>query len=417
MHLKTILNHVQRHKSFVYGAVRFGTAASGPVLDVTIRARANGQPVCSGCSRRGPGYDRLPERRFEFVPLWGCAVFFLYAPRRVACRRCGVTVEQVPWADGKSPLTTTYLWFLAAWAKRLPWQEVATVFRTTWSSVYRAVTLAVLWGLANRSLEGIAAVGVDEIQWRKGHKYLTLVYQIEQGCKRLLWVGVERTEESLRSFFEMLGAHGTAALRFICSDMWQPYLKVIAAQANQAIHVLDRFHIMANLNKALDKVRAEEARRLRADGYEQVFKHSRWCLLKRPENCTAKQAVKLAEILKYNLQTVRTYLHREDFQQFWEYQSPTWAGRFLDGWCQRVMRSRIEPLKKVARTLRKHRELILNWFRAKGAVSAGVVEGLNYNAKLTMKKAYGFRTPQGVKIALYHRLGALPEPEFTHRFW
>jgi transposase len=417
MHLKTILNRVQWHKSFVYGAAQFREDASGLALDVAIRARSNGRPVCSGCGRRRPGYDRLPQRRFEFVPLWGLAVFFLYAPRRVACPRCGVTVERVPWAQGKSPVTTTYMWFLATWAKRLSWQEVADVFRTSWHSVYRAVTLAVLWGLANRSLDNVEAIGIDEIQWRKGHKYLTLVYQIEEGCKRLLWVGLERTEDSLRSFFEMLGTEGTAGLRFICSDMWQPYLSVIAQQACQAIHVLDRFHIMANLNKALDKVRAEEARRLKADGYEQVFKHSRWCLLKRPENCTEKQAVKLSEILKYNLQTVRAYLHREDFQQFWEYQSPTWAGHFLDGWCERVMRSRLEPLKKQACTLRKHRELLLNWFRARGTVSAGVVEGLNYNAKLTMKKAYGFRTPQGVKMALYHRLGALPEPEFTHRFW
>jgi transposase len=417
MLLKTILNRVQRHKSFVYGAVRFAEVESRPALEVAIQARANGQPVCSGCGRRGPGYDRLPERRFEFVPLWGLAVFFLYAPRRVDCSGCGVTVERAPWAHGKSPVTTTYMWFLAGWAKRLSWQEVAEVFHTTWNSVYRAVTLAVLWGLANRSLEGIEAVGVDEIQWRKGHKYLTLVYQIEQGCRRLLWIGLERTEESLGSFFEMLGAAGVAGLRFICSDMWQPYLKVIAAKASQAIHVLDRFHIMANLNKAIDQVRAEEARRLKADGYEQVFKHSRWCLLKRPENCTEKQAVKLSEILKYNLQTVRAYLHREDFQQFWEYRSPTWAGSFLDGWCRRVMRSRIEPMKKQARSLREHRELILNWFRAKGTISAGVVEGLNYNAKLTMKKAYGFRTAQGVKMALYHRLGTLPEPEVTHRFW
>ena len=417
MHLKTILNRVQRHKSFVYDAVRFRDSESALALEVDIRARANGQAVCSGCGRRRAGYDRLPPRRYEFVPLWGIAVFFLYAPRRVACPRCGVTVERVPWAQGKSPVTTTYLWFLASWAKRLSWQEVATVFRTSWHSVYRAVTLAVLWGLANRSLDDVQAIGVDEIQWRKGHKYLTLVYQIEKGCKRLLWVGLERTEASLRSCFEDLGKDFVAGLRYICSDMWQPYLSVIAAQASQAVHVLDRFHIMANLNKAIDKVRAEEARRLKADGYEQVFKHSRWCLLKRPENCTEKQAVKLAEILKYNLRTVRAYLHKEDFQQFWEYQSPGWAGRFLDGWCQRVMHSQIEPLKKQARSLREHRELLLNWFRARGTVSAGVVEGLNYNAKLTMKKAYGYRTPQGVKIALYHRLGALPEPEFTHRFW
>jgi len=194
-------------------------------------------------------------------------------------------------------------------------------------------------------------------------------------------------------------------------------LQVIAREAGQAIHVLDRFHIMAHMNKAIDEVRAAEAKRLKRDGYDPVLKHSRWCLLKRRENLTEQQTVKLAEILKYNLQTVRAYLHREDFQRFWEYQSPFWAGRFLKEWCQRVMRSRIEPMKKVARMLRRHEDLLLNWFRAKGTISAGVVEGLNYNAKLAMKNAYGFRTAPAVKTALYHRLGALPEPVFTHKFW
>src|SRR5271168_911898 len=215
MLVKTILNRVQPHKSFVYGAARFCSHEQGQAVEVPIRARANGRPICSRCGQAGPGYERLPERRYEFVPLWGLAVFFLYVPRRVACPRCGVTVERVPWAEGKNRLTTTYLWFLAGWAKRLPWQQVAEAFRTSWQSVYRAVELAVLWGLAHRSLDGIQAVGVDEIQWRKGHRYLTLVYQIERGCKRLLWVSAERTEASLQGFFDLLGPSRAAALRYI----------------------------------------------------------------------------------------------------------------------------------------------------------------------------------------------------------
>jgi transposase len=417
MQLQTILHRVERHKSFVYRQARFRETNVGLALDVRVEARANGRPVCSGCKQKRSGYDRLRQRRYAFVPLWGIAVYLLYAPRRVDCPRCGIKVEQLPWALGKSRITNTYRWFLAAWAKRLSWQEVAQVFHTSWSTVYRAVTLAVLWGIANRSLEGIEAIGVDEVQWRKGHHYLTLVYQIQEGCKRLLWIEAERTEESLRGFFTMLGEARSRALRFICSDLWRPYLKVIAEQAGQALHILDRYHIMALMNKAIDEVRAAEAKRLQRDGYEQVLKHSRWCLLKRPENLTDAQTVKLREVLKYNLRTTRAYLLREEFQRFWEYRSPHWAGRFLKEWCTRALRSRLDPLKKVARTLRAHHDLLLNWFAAKGQVSAGSVEGLNYNVKLTMRKAYGFRSLRAVKIALYHRLGALPVPEFTHTFW
>jgi transposase len=294
-------------------------------------------------------------------------------------------------------VTTTYQWFLARWAKRLSWQEVAEVFGTSWNTVYRAVTLAVLWGIANRSLDGITSIGIDEIQWRKGHKYLTLVYQIQQGCKRLLYIAAERTEDSLRGFFDMLGKARAATLEFACSDMWKPYLKVIAQCAGQAVHVLDRYHVMAQMNKAIDAVRAAEAKRLKADGHEPVLKHSRWLLLKRPENLTEYQTAKLKELLKYNLKSVRAYLLREEFQRFWAYRSSYWADRFLRDWCAKVKRSRLEPMKKVARMLRSHEELLLNWFEAKGVVSAGSVEGLNYNVKLTMRKSYGFQTFRGVK--------------------
>jgi transposase len=416
MHLKIILNRVEPFKSFVYGKIQWGEETERPTIAVEVHARKNGRPICSGCGQPGPGYDRLPERRFEFVPLWGMAVYFAYAMRRVNCPTCGVTVEHVPWAEGKCHLTTSYRWFLAGWAKYLSWQEVADRFRTNWRNVFDSVKHAVSWGLEHRDLGGIEAIGVDEIQWQRGHRYLTLVYQIEDGMKRLLWVAEARTEESLRGFFKMLSDEVRGSIRFVCSDMWQPYLNVIAEQVRQAVHVLDRFHIMKNMNEAIDEVRRDETRQLAEDGYEPVLKHSRWCLLKHPKNLTEKQTVKLAELLKYNLKSVRSYLLREDFQRFWEYTSPGWAGRFLDQWCTRTLRSRIKPLRKIVRSLRAHRSLILNWFHARGTVSSGTVEGLNNKCKLTMRKAYGFRMYETIKIALFHTLGNLPEPEFTHRF-
>lgn len=199
--------------------------------------------------------------------------------------------------------------------------------------------------------------------------------------------------------------------------MWKPYLKVIRKKANEAIHILDRFHIVAKINKAIDEVRAEEYRRMEKDGYEPLLKHARWCLLKRKKNLTEKQEVKLKDLLNYNLKSVRSYLLKEDFNGLWDYVSPTWAGKFLDLWCTRVMRSKIESMKNVAKTIRKHKELILNWFRAKKAFSCGVVEGLNNKVKVTMRKSYGFKTFKCTEIALYHVLGKLPEPELTHKFY
>jgi transposase len=139
-------------------------------------------------------------------------------------------------------------------------------------------------------------------------------------------------------------------------------------------------------------------------------------LLKRPENLTVKQTVKLSEILKYNLRTVRANMLREEFQRLWEYSGAWWAGKFLDAWTGRAMRSRLEPMKKIARSIRIHRSLILNWFRARGLVSAGTVEGFNNKVKLVTRKSYGFRTAYVAQLAMLHVLGQLPEPERTHRF-
>ena len=414
MELTTILNHCHRHPGFVYQQPRWSHDKKS--IEIKVRPRQRSAAICSVCHKRAPGYDHLPERRFEFIPLWGLLIFFLYSMRRVQCRRCGVVVEEVPWSDGKHQLTKAYMLFLARWARKLSWKETAETFHTSWEKVCNAVEYAVEWGKEHREMGTVRAIGVDEIQYAKGHKYLTLVYQIDQGITRLLWVGKERTAESFQEFFTMMGETLTSQIEFVCSDMWQPYLDVIRARCSQALHILDRFHIVAKMNKALDEVRASETRRVSKDGF-QPLKKSRWCLLKRKQNLTSQQKIRLRDLLRYNLQTVRAYLLKEDFQQLWDYNSPTWAGMFLDFWCSQTMRSRIEPMKKIARSLRKHRPLILNYFKARKEFSSGVVEGLNNKAKVTMRRSYGFRTFRVLELALYHSLGKLPEPETTHEFF
>ena len=413
MLLKTVLNKRYKFKSFVYGAVRF----LDEELEVEIEPRKNSKPACHCCGYKGGIYDRVKERRYEFVPLWGLRVFFVYTPRRVNCPRCGIRVERVPWAEGKNQETKMYKQFLSHWARKLSWQEVAREFQSTWQQVFRAIEYVVEWGKEHRDLSNITAIGVDEIQVRSGHHYLTIVYQIDYHCRRLLWVGDKRTAKTFLGFFRMMGKERYSKIEYVCSDMWKAYLKVIKKKIPNAIHILDRFHIVANLNKAVNEVRAEEHKRLAKDGYEPVLKGSRWCLLKKPENLTENQSYTLKELLKYNLKSVRAYLLKEDFQQFWQYSSPYWAQQFLQAWCNRAMRSKIEPIKKQARSIRKHQDLILNWFRAKKLFNSGIVEGFNCKAKLTIRKAFGFRTQYALEIALFHQLGALPEPSITHRFW
>jgi transposase len=160
MELVTIPNHCHRHRGFIYQHARFGP--SKKTIEVDVRPRQGTAAVCSGCHRPAPGYDHLPERRFEFIPFWGFLVFFLYRMRRVHCRNCGIVVEQVPGSDGKHQSTKAHMLFLARWARKLSWKETAEPFHTSWDKVCDAVEYVVRWGLEHRTLESIRAIGVDK---------------------------------------------------------------------------------------------------------------------------------------------------------------------------------------------------------------------------------------------------------------
>ena len=418
MRLKTILNECCDFKPFVIGDAKF--TQDKKQIEVQMHARSNSKPTCSICKSEGPCYDRLKERRFQFIPFWGLQVFFIYAMRRVDCANCGIKVEVVPWASGKQTITHHYALYLAGWAKEMSWKTVAVRFRTSWQTVHRSVQAIVEYGLTHRSIQGVTALGVDEVQYHKGHNYMTLVYQIDKGCRRLLWVGKKRTKKTMRQFFTdmwNIDRSFRKNIKVICSDMWKPYLDVIKEKIPHAINVLDRFHIMQKFGKALDKIRAQEVKRLKADGNEPVLKSSRWCFLKRKFNLTRSQKGKLKDLVDMNLNTVKAYILKEQFHKFWEYKSPTWAGKFLDNWCELTEEANLEPMTKVAEMLQRHRELILNYFRAKREFNSGIVEGLNRKVNLTVRKAFGFRSFEVMQTALYHQLGNLPEPEFTHKFW
>lgn len=407
---------IEKFKSFIYRKAFWEQRPTGNVLVIELLARKNSRGECCDCGVRCPTYDTQPSRDYEYVPLWGIKTYFRYSPRRVNCKQHGIHVERVPWSEGKEHMTKSYQSFLASWAKRLSWKETATVFKTSWESVYRSIQWVVNYGLENRDWDGVEQIGIDEIAVFKGHRYLTCVYQLDKHRRRLLWCGKDRKIKTLLRFFREFGTERCGRLRFVCSDMWPAYLKVIKKKAVNALNILDRFHIMKKFNEAIDEVRRQEVKKLTAEEKENVLANGRWVLLKKVVNLTQKQTRKLSELLKINLTSVKAYLLKEDFQQFWTYQSTAWADKFLEDWATRTMHSKIGPMKKVAKMLRSHKTLILNWFRAGGSLSSGPVEGLNNKAKLAIRKAYGFKTMKCLQIALYHQLGGLNEPPHTHRF-
>jgi len=444
MLVKTILNRVTNYKSHVFTKVHlenetqeYETAIQRIVVE--IEPRKNSRGVCPKCDKKCPTYDTARFARwFEFVPLWGIAVFFAYRMRRVTCPVHGIVTEKVPWCDGKNSQTIEHRQFLANWARRLSWTETARCFGTTIGKVFRAVQWIVDWGLKRRDLSGVTSIGVDEIQRGKGHDYMTLVYQLDGDNKRLLGIEKGHKEESLDRFFDAFDAETEEELKaetkkeaegetkkepkrshgikFVCSDMWKAYLNVIARRCPNALNILDRFHVKGHLTKAVDETRKLDVAKLKAEKKEKVLTKSKYIFLKNPENLTEKQAVKLQDLLCCNLRVVRAYLMKEDFERFWSYKNWYFAGRFLDEWCTRAMRSKIEPMKTFVGTIRDHRELLMNWFKSKG-LSSGIVEGFNNKVKLTLRKGYGYASDESLKITLFHALGRLPEPKFTHRFW
>ena len=417
MDIKVLLNHVIKFKGFVFGKTTIDREANKLVVEVV--PRKNSRPVCSCCGNPGSTYDHLKRREFMLPPIWGVMVVLLYSMRRVNCAHCkGVKVESVPWSTGKSLVTVQLACFLGKWTRYLSWKEVASIFHVSWDMVASAVTWVVNWGLAHRDLDGIKAIGVDEIQYKKGHKYLTLVYQLDAGQKRLLWLGKGRAKAILERFFDFLGEHRCKKIEFVCSDMWKAYLEVIKERLSHAVHVLDRFHIVAHLNKAVDDVRRQEVARLNKEKKPAYLKNTRWIFLKKASNLKEKALNRLKELLQLNLVTVKAYLAKEAFDNLWDCPDAASASRFIDDWTRDVMHHHDLPqMKKFVKMIRSHKELILNYFRAKKEYSSGTVEGFNNKAKLTFRKSYGFRSDLYREVALYHSLGKLPVPDITHKFF
>jgi len=367
---------------------------------------------CSICNKRCWKRDELPPRIWTHVALWGIIVWLVYTPKRVKCLNCGIKVEKIPWSLGKSPFSLPLIIQIATLARALPWKEVAEHFKVDWNTVKNCVKGAVKHGLSKRDLGQTRVIGIDEISRKKGHVYLTNVYDLE--AKKLIWSGENRKMETLRSFFDEMGEDFIAGLEGICCDMWDPYIAVVKERAPFAALVLDKFHIVSHLSKAIDKVRREEARKLREKG-EKVLIGARYIFLKNPENLTPKQELRLGELHKLNLKVSKAYILKESFREFWSCKNVIEAKKYLKQWFWRATHSRIKPMRDFAWMLRRHEENILTWFDH--PISNGPTEAMNNNAKVISHRARGYRTSGTYKLALMHCMGGLEMPQFAHKYF
>lgn len=367
---------------------------------------------CSVCGTFEKVRDRLPERSWRHVPLWGIAVELRYRPCRVRCSCCeAIKVEAIPWSAGKSPISKPLIVVLATWSRLLAWDVVASLFGVSWSTVVEAVDRAVIYGRARKDYSGVRLIGIDELSRRRGHIYHTNVYDLE--TRELIWSAEGRSKDTLRAFFAWLGEEGTSALEGICCDMWANYIDVVKEKAPQATLVFDKFHIVRHLLRAVNDVRKMEQRALR-EADPELLKGTRYIWLKNPENLTELQRIRLSDLEHMNLKTVRAYLLKELFAHLWTYKRKGWAKRFLDRWFWWATHSRLKPLRDFAWMLRKHEDGILAYFDCR--IDNGLVEAMNNNAKAISHRARGFRTERAFTLAMLHCLGGLELPQTAHKF-
>ena len=346
------------------------------------------------------------EREGRDLSMRKVRLILRYRPRRVKCPRCGVRVEDFPWAQPWARVTTALARAVAGLARELSWQGTAREYGLNWKSGATIVKRAVPYGLRHRRRAPVHVIGIDEVSRRKGQVYLTVVYDLEH--RVLLWVGEDRTEEAVRKFFtEEMGRRRCRTLRVVCMDMWAPYLNLVREHAPSARVLFDRFHVVKHLNQAVDQVRRSLWRRL--SGKERTtFKGTRWLLLKNPWNLNDSQRERLSTLVRWNSPLVRAWYLKEAFQLFWTYRQPKRAEEHLTKCMHSALRSKLEPFKRFVRMLRSHLGGILAWTQAR--VSNGAVEGMNNKVKSISHRSFGFRSPKTFIAAIYHCCARLPLP-------
>ena len=362
---------------------------------------------CGVCRQRClEVHDIREEREWRDLSMRELPLKLRYRPRRVKCPRCGVRVEDFPWAEPWARVTTALFNAVARLARELSWQGTARQYGLNWKSVATIVKRAVEYGLRHRARPPVHVIGIDEVSRRKGQVYLTVVYDLER--RVLLWVGDDRTEEAVRPFFtKEMGARRCHTLRVVCMDMWAPYAKLVREHATNAQILFDRFHIVKHLHEAVEEVRRSEMRRLSVKE-RVVFKRSRWLLLKNPWNLTGDQKERLSTMVRWNTPIVRAYYLKESFQLFWDYRQPGRAKSHLKKWMRSAMGSRLDPFKRFVRMLRDHLDGILPWTSLR--LSNGAVEAMNNKIKSISHRSFGFRSAQNFIAAIYHCCARLPLP-------
>jgi transposase len=380
-------------------------------LMVDVRLLKREQRRCPDCGRRCPLYDRGSGLRQWRAPNFGLSLMYVRADTpRIRCRRHGVLVARVPWARPGSSFTRVFEDQIAWLSVRTDKTTLSSLLRVAWRTVGAIITrVAESMRAVRDPFAEVTRIGIDEVSYRKGHRYLTVVVDHDSG--RLLWASPGHDEKTLNKFFDLLGAERCAALRLVSADA-APWIKsVVAARCPGAIRCLDPFHVVQWATRALDEVRRAVWNDLRRSGQKeraQVLKRSRWALWKNPENLTDPQRAKLADIERDNRKLFRAYLLKEQLRSVFQQSNPDSAKRSLDDWLRWASRSRLPAFVKLASSVRGHRAAI-DAVLDHGLTNARI-EAANTKLRLLTRLAFGFHSHEPLIALAMLRLGGLCPP-------
>jgi transposase len=324
----------------------------------------------------------------------------------VRCPEHGSQTVAVPWAEKYSRFSRLFERLAIDVMLECSIIGACTILRVSWDEADGIKQRAVRRGLARKTAVVMPRLCVDEKAMGHGHNYLTIVAQVQADQTTVEYVGEERERQSLDAFWESLTDEQLAGVEAVAMDMWEPFvqstLSHVPGAAGKIVH--DPFHLVKYMNEAVNEVRKSEQRRLQAQGND-ILKSTRQLWLYGMENVPAKSAQRFAEVKELNLQTSRAWALKEVFRSFWLCAGAKAAGRYFDKWYDWAIRSRLAPVKKVARMCKAHLGNILTFFVHR--LTNGPIEGLNNKVQALIKKAYGYRNKERFKTDIFFHLGGL----------
>lgn len=377
-------------------------------LLVAVKPYKNGcRCAHSGCDRRGTIKRTMPEaRQWRDVVACGWKVVLTYQPKEICCPTHGCSQEQIPWAEQYSRITYRLEYLVLVYSQLMTQKAAADLLHIPRSTLSDLLHRAVDRLRAGHKIRGLKTLGIDEISFKKGHKYVTVVYDLERS--HVVWVGEGKRRETIDRFFnENLSDYQKAQVRWACCDMSETYIGAIKAHCPNVKLVLDRFHIVKALSEAMDEVRKVEWRKV-SGAEKKALKGLRWLLFKHESSRTPKEKQTIAALRTGNRRIHRACVLKDEFDQFWDYKAPWVAKRFLNRWCTAALRSRLEPMQKFVKTIRSHFDNIITFTSSR--LTNATSEGINRIIRMTKNRASGFRTVDAFIDLIYLVIGDIDIP-------